>query len=151
MAGMAFPGSANRIESGRLPERPRAGRPPIHRGARYGFRPQTHGLQPQFALGSGLSYTTFAYSDLRVDGFQVRVTVTNTGHRAGRDIVLLFTHQHDGPLPPAMRRLTRFEAVDLAPGASRVVTFTLNRDDVAEPGDFDAMVGNLTRTFTIGP
>jgi hypothetical protein len=53
-----------------------------------------------------------------------------------------------------MRRLTRFEGVDLAPGASRVVTFTLTRDDLApvfEPGDFDVMVGNLTRTFTVGP
>jgi beta-glucosidase len=60
-----------------------------------------------------------------------------------------------------MRRLARFEGVDLAPGASRVVTFTLSKDDLAyigqdgrpvfEPGEFDAMVGNLTRTFTVAP
>jgi beta-glucosidase len=119
-----------------------------------GFDRQPTAFNPQFAFGSGLSYTTFAYSNLHVDGLTARVTVTNTGNRAGRDIVLLFTHQHYASLPPAMRRLTRFEGVDLAPGASRVVTFTLTRDDLApvfEPGDFDVMVGNLTRTFTVGP
>ncbi|HZS62562.1 MAG TPA: fibronectin type III-like domain-contianing protein [Gemmatimonadaceae bacterium] len=55
---------------------------------------------------------------------------------------------------PAMRRLARFRAIDLAPGASQGVTFTLTKGDLApafEPGDFDVMVGNLTRTFTVGP
>ena len=119
-----------------------------------GFDRKPTAFNPQFAFGSGLSYTTFAYSDLAVDGLTVRVTVTNTGSRAGRDIVLLFTHQHYASLPPAMRRLARFEAVDLAPGASRVVTFMLTKADLApvfEPGDYDVMVGNLTHTFTVGP
>jgi beta-glucosidase len=119
-----------------------------------GFDRKPDAFNPQFAFGTGLSYTTFAYSDLRVDGLTVRVTVTNTGARSGRDVVLLFTHQHYGSLPPAMRRLARFATVDLAPGASSVITFTLTRADLAyvfEPGDFDVMIGNLTRTFTVAP
>jgi len=113
-----------------------------------GFDRKPTAFNPQFAFGTGLSYTTFVYSDLGVDGLTAHVTVTNTGTRAGRDIVLLFTHQHYGSLPPAMRRLAGFTAVDLAPGASKVITFTLT---VSEPGDYDVMVGTLTRTFIVGP
>jgi beta-glucosidase len=126
-----------------------------------GFDRKPTAFTPQFPFGTGLSYTTFAYSDLVVNHLEARVTVTNTGTRAGRDIVLVFTHQHYASLAPAMRRLARFEGVDLAPGASRVVTFTLTKDDLAyigqdgrpvfEPGAFDVMVGDLTRTFTVDP
>jgi beta-glucosidase len=126
-----------------------------------GFDRKPDGFDPQFAFGTGLSYTTFTYSDLQVDGLTVRVTVTNTGARAGRDVVLLFTHQHYASLAPAVRRLARFASVDLAPGATSVVTFSLTRADLAyigqdgrpvfEPGDFDVMIGNLTRTFTVAP
>jgi beta-glucosidase len=126
-----------------------------------GFDRKPTAYNPQFAFGTGLSYTTFAYSDLQVDHLKVRVTVTNTGTRAGRDVVLLFTHQHFAALTPPMRRLARFAGVDLAPGARQVVTFTLTNDDLAyigqdgrpvfEPGQFDVIVGDLTRTFTVDP
>jgi beta-glucosidase len=126
-----------------------------------GFDRKPDAFYPQFAFGTGLSYTTFAYRDLRVDGLTVRVTVTNTGTRQGRDAVLLFTHQHYASLAPAVRRLARFTTVDLVPGESRVVTFTLSRETLSyvgqdgrpvfEAGAFDAMVGDLTTTFTVGP
>jgi beta-glucosidase len=126
-----------------------------------GFDRTPTAFNPQFAFGTGLSYTTFRYSDLQVDHLEVRVTVTNTGTRAGRDAVLLFTHQHYATLAPAMRRLARFEGVYLAPGAKQVVTFTLTKDDLAyvgqdgrpvfEAGAFDVIVGDLTRTFTVDP
>jgi beta-glucosidase len=126
-----------------------------------GFDRTPTAFNPQFAFGTGLSYTTFGYSDLQVDHLKVRVTVTNTGTRAGRDVVLLFTHQHYATLAPPMRRLARFEGVYLAPGAHQVVTFTLTKDDLAyigqdgrpvfEPGQFDVIVGDLTRTFTVDP
>lgn len=126
-----------------------------------GFDRNPTAYTPQFAFGTGLSYTTFAYSDLHVDHLKVRVTVTNTGTRAGRDVVLLFTHQHYATLAPAMRRLARFEGVSLAAGAQHVVTFALTKDDLAyvgqdgrpvfEPGQFDVIVGDLTRTFTVDP
>lgn len=127
-------------------------------------------FNPQFAYGTGLGYTTFAYSDLTLgadsiapaDRLKVEVTVTNTGKRAGDDVVLMFTHQHYASLTPAVRRLRGFERVALAPGASRKVTFTLGADElsfvgrdgtpVLEPGAFDVMVGGLSKTFrVVGP
>lgn len=125
------------------------------------------GFDPQFEFGSGLSYTTFAYHDLRLDRTVLRsgerltvtITVTNTGQRAGRESVLLFTHQHYASVTPAVRRLRGFDAVELAPGESKAVSFTLTDDDlrfvdqggksVVEPGEFDVMVGGLTSTFSV--
>jgi Glycosyl hydrolase family 3 C-terminal domain len=82
------------------------------------------GFDPQWEFGHGLSYTTFAYRDLRVatpavapaDSLVVRVTVQNTGARAGRETVLLFTRQHYASVTPSMRRLRAFHPVELAPG-----------------------------------
>ena len=89
----------------------------------------------------------------------VRVTVTNTGTRAGKESVLLFTRQQYAAVTPAVRRLRGFEKVDIAPGGSRTVRFTLSGDDlsyvgrdgrpVLEPGAFDVMVGGLTDTFRV--
>jgi beta-glucosidase len=126
------------------------------------------GFDPQWEFGHGLSYTTFAYGGLRLsaerigpaDTLTVRVTVTNTGGRAGQESVLLFTHEHYASVTPAVRRLRAFDKVSLEPGASRTVTFTLTPDDlrfvgrdgrmVLEPGDFDVMVGGLKATFRVG-
>jgi beta-glucosidase len=126
-----------------------------------------HGFRPQFEFGTGLSYTTFAYRDLRVSAPQVApggritvsVTVANTGHRAGDETVLLFTHQRFASLTPAVRRLRGFQRVSLRPGASRTVELTLSTDDltyvgrdgrpVLEPGTFDVMVGGLTASFEV--
>lgn len=125
------------------------------------------GFRPEWPFGHGLSYTTFAYRDLRLDGERmdpagrvtVRVTVQNTGERAGDETVLLFTRQHFASRTPYTRRLRAFEKVSLAPGESRTVTFTLSADDlrfagadgrmVLEPGAFDVMVGGLTATFHV--
>jgi beta-glucosidase len=125
------------------------------------------GFDPQFEFGHGLSYTTFAYSDLRPgssttgreDTQTVEVTVTNTGDRAGQHTVLLFVRQHYASLTPAVRRLRGFRKIDLAPGASQTVRFELTGEDLTfigrngapllEPGLFDAMVGDLTATFEL--
>ena len=127
----------------------------------------TGGFDPQFQLGEGLSYTTFAYSDLKLgadtvglaDGVSAQVTVRNTGARAGDDVVLLFTHQQYGSLTPAVRRLRGFQRVALAPGESRTLRFALAPEDLAfvgqdghpvlEPGAFDIMVGSLKATFQV--
>lgn len=132
-----------------------------------GFDRAPDAFDPQFAFGHGLSYTTFAYSDLRLstnevgegEEVTVEVTVTNTGERVGKDAVLLFTRQHYAQLTPAMRRLRGFEKIELAPGASQTVTFTLTTDDltyvgqdgepVLDPGAFDVMVGDRTATFEV--
>lgn len=132
-----------------------------------GFDRSPTGFDPQFEFGHGLSYTTFAYRDLRLsrpaigegEPLTVEVTVTNTGQRAGQEAVLLFTRQHYASLTPHVRRLRGFEKVSLEPGASQTVTFTLTGDDlsyvgregrpVLEPGAFDVMVGGLTATFEL--
>ena len=125
------------------------------------------GFRPEWPFGHGLSYTTFAYSDLRMGAAQmdtagrmtVRVTVANTGARAGQESVLLFTRQHFAARTPYTRRLRAFQKVSLEPGESRTVTFTLAADDlryagpggrmVLDPGAFDVMVGGLTGTFRV--
>jgi beta-glucosidase len=129
-----------------------------------GFNGQ--GFQPQWPFGHGLSYTTFAYSGLRIAGrgdaagrLAVEVTVANTGGRAGQETVLLYTRQHFASTTPYTRRLRAFQKVSLAPGESRTVTFHLAAEElrhagrdgrmVLEPGAFDVMVGGLTGTFRV--
>ena len=125
------------------------------------------GYRPEWPFGHGLSYTTFAYSDLRLSAARmdtagritVQVTVANTGGRAGDETVLLYTRQHFASMTPYTRRLRAFQKVRLEPGESRTVTFTLAADDlryvgrdgrmVLEPGAFDVMVGGLTGTFHV--
>jgi beta-glucosidase len=124
-------------------------------------------FNPQWEFGHGLSYTTFAYSDLRVDkdelapgdSLSVEVTVANTGARAGQETVLLFTRQHFASVTPPVRRLRAFQKVDLEPGASRTIKFRLSTDDLRftsrdgrptlEPGTFDVMAGGLKATFRV--
>ena len=125
------------------------------------------GFEPEWPFGHGLSYTTFAYRDLRLGSTQmdtagrmdVQVTVANTGQRAGSETVLLYTRQHYAAMTPYTRRLRAFQKVSLAPGESRTITFTLTADDlryvgrdgrmVLDPGAFDVMVGGLTGTFRV--
>jgi beta-glucosidase len=124
-------------------------------------------FKPQFDFGFGLSYTTFAYKDLRIDKpiitdrdeLTVNVTVTNTGARAGKEVVQVYVSDLVASISPPGRRLRRFAKVDLQPGQSRTLTFKLGRDDlsfigadnkaVVEPGEFDVKVGGLTQRFTL--
>ena len=125
------------------------------------------GYSPEWPFGHGLSYTTFAYSDLKVasprvaagDSVRVSVTVKNTGNRAGKEPVLLYVRDLVASVDPSMRRLRRFEKVSLNPGESKTVSFALaarelsfvGRDNklVLEPGAFDAIVGPLTSRFEV--
>jgi beta-glucosidase len=92
----------------------------------------TKDVTPLFPFGYGLSYTRFAFSGLRVsravtDGTQdvrVSATVTNTGRRAGSDVAQLYLDDPAAAGEPA-RQLAGFQRVDLAPGASARVSFTL--------------------------
>jgi len=124
-------------------------------------------FKPQFQFGEGLSYTTFAYSDLRLgkntisgnEELPVSVTVTNSGRRAGKEAVLLYVSDLVASLSPPNKRLRRFAKVNIEPGQSRTLTFKLRRDDlsfigannkpVVEPGDFDVTIGGLTQRFTL--
>lgn len=86
-----------------------------------------------FPFGHGLSYTTFQYSDLRLDKEKMgedevltaSVTVTNTGKRAGKTVVQLYVAPEKVEMIRPVRELKAFDKVELAPGASKTVTFTL--------------------------
>ncbi|MCE4553666.1 beta-glucosidase BglX [Pelomonas cellulosilytica] len=115
---------------------------------------------PLYPFGHGLSYTSFAYADLKLDrttakaGDPVRVTVTvrNTGAVAGDEVVQLYVHQRAGSAARPQRELKGFQRVSLAPGAQQQVSFTLGRDELkfwspvtrafgVEPSGFDVWVG----------
>ena len=97
----------------------------------------------QWPFGYGLSYTTFEYSNMRVDMIDftagdmltVCVDVKNTGRMAGKESVLLFSRDIVASLVPESRRLRAFTKIDLQPGEQRTVTFTLPADDLAFVGD----------------
>jgi beta-glucosidase len=114
---------------------------------------------PLFPFGHGLSYTTFGYQNLRVEPrqigvggkAQVSVEVTNTGQRAGDEVVQLYLRDRISSVTRPIRELKGFTRISLQPGETRSVTFTLTPDDlsfldvhmqrVVEPGLFDVMVG----------
>jgi beta-glucosidase len=123
--------------------------------------------RPQFEFGEGLSYTTFAYSNLRVGPkslgvggtVNVGVTVTNTGRRAGKETVIVYVRDRVASVSPPGKRVRRFAKIYLEPGQSRDLTFTLRPEDLSfvgadnrqtiEPGDFDVMIGNLSDKFKL--
>ena len=133
-----------------------------------GIAGPTGGYNPEWPFGYGLSYTTFVYAPpvlakrtlgLR-DTLIVDVAVTNTGRRAGMEVVQLYTHQMTASVTPAMRKLRAFEKIDLAPGERRVVRLRVpvlelgfvGRNDryAVEPGDFEVYVGTAAvEKFTI--
>ncbi len=115
--------------------------------------------QPLYAFGHGLSYTTFAYADLRLsaetihagESLTIRVNVTNTGARAGDEVAQLYLTDVAGSTPRPLRFLAGFERVTLQPGETKTVSFTVlpdqlgmvnDRDEwVIEPGAFKVGVG----------
>ena len=86
----------------------------------------TAGKAVRFSFGYGLSYTQFAYSDLKIEGRTVSATVTNTGSTAGAEVVQLYVAPpKNGPYRPA-KELKGFAKLSLQPGESQTVHFELN-------------------------
>lgn len=118
---------------------------------------------PLFPFGYGLSYTTFEFSPLtlssntmpRKGGISATVTVTNTGSREGAEVVQLYIRDMVGSIARPVQELKGFERINLKPGESRTVTFTIRPDllkfynkdleYVCEPGEFEVMVGTDSR------
>jgi beta-glucosidase len=100
---------------------------PLTEGADVGYRWfGRQQLKPMYAFGYGLSYTRFAYSNLKITGGQsvsATVTVRNVGARAGADVPQLYLQTINGQVTP---RLLAFTRVSLAPGESREVTLTVD-------------------------
>ena len=123
--------------------------------------------EPLYPFGYGLSYTNFAYSNLRIDaksvkaGEPVKVTVdvTNTGGREGDEVVQLYLTDVAASAPVPIRALVGFDRISLRPREKRTVTFTITArqmsliDDrgkrVIEPGEFSISVGGLRSSFSI--
>lgn len=127
-----------------------------------------------FPFGYGLSYTTFMYSNLTVDKEQMKdtdtlrvtVDVTNTGSVAGKEVAQLYVADRESTVIRPVKELRDFAKVELAPGETKTVTFTLDRrafayysvrihDWYVETGAFDIMIGKssrdivLTKTVTV--
>lgn len=117
-------------------------------------------IKPLFAFGHGLSYTTFQYGKVTADKTNMgqsdkisfSVKVKNTGKRDGFEVVQLYISDLKSYLPRPVKELKEFEKVFLKAGEEKTVTFTVDKtalsffDDkkhewVAEPGDFEAIVG----------
>ncbi|MBR0166045.1 MAG: beta-glucosidase BglX [Prevotella sp.] len=106
---------------------------------------------PLFPFGFGLSYTTFEYSDVSLNGRTVSVTVKNTGDYDADEIVQLYIHDVVASITRPVRELKGFKRIHLKKGESEVVTFEIkdellkfynaNHDYVLEPGDFEIMIG----------
>jgi beta-glucosidase len=123
------------------------------------------GYDPLYPFGWGLSYTTFEYSDLQLSTstlsgdakMDISITVKNTGSRAGKHTVELYTRDMFASITPSMKRLRAFQKISLNPGESKTVKFTIDRNDLAfvnaqlktvtEPGDFEIMVGDKKAGF----
>lgn len=87
---------------------------------------QTAGVPVAFPFGHGLSYTQFAYSDLHADAHSASLTVTNTGDRAGAEIVQLYAAKPNAEIFRPAQELKAFAKVQLAAGESKTVTLTLD-------------------------
>jgi beta-glucosidase len=111
--------------------------------------------KPQFPFGHGLSYTTFGYSHLKIDGagpYTVSVDITNTGKVAGTEVPQLYLYEQVASVTRPLKALTGFQAVTLEPNQTKTVTFKLGFAElslwnarmkrVVEPGKFDIMVGS---------
>lgn len=93
----------------------------------------------QYAFGSGLSYTRFQYSNFQLDRdtlhgndtLQVSVQVKNTGHREGKEVVMLYSADRYASITPDNKRLQRFYKIDLLPGETKTVHFRLSAFDLS--------------------
>lgn len=139
----------------------------IHKPSEGSGNPQGGETAPQYPFGFGLSYTSFSYSNLGINknSFEpnetatISVTVTNTGSKPGKEVVQVFISDLVASLTPDVKRLRGFEKVDLQPGESKTVTFSIPLKQLAfvgtdlkkhlEAGDFNIQVGALQQKFSV--
>lgn len=121
---------------------------------------------PAFPFGYGLSYTTFSYSEPRLSSTEmpadgtitVSCDITNTGDRAGSEVVQLYVHDLVGSLARPVKELKDFQKISLQPGETKTVTFTLpasalgftalDLSNVVEPGDFNLWIAGDSASGT---
>jgi beta-glucosidase len=125
-------------------------------------------ITPLFPFGYGLSYTTFAYSNLAfnashysaADEIRVSLDVQNTGNCAGQEVVQLYVRDVQSSLMRPDKELKAFAKVSLQPSETKTVTFTLDREALsfydprqkqwlAEPGEFEVLIGSSSRDIRL--
>lgn len=120
---------------------------------------------PLFAFGHGLSYTTFEYSDLKIDNnasaktVRVSVNVRNTGSRDGKEVVQLYVNDRVSSVTTPQKMLKGFDKIELKTGEQKTVTFDLPYDELAlwnasmqrvvEPGEFAVMIGRSAEDIAL--
>jgi beta-glucosidase len=122
---------------------------------------------PKFPFGFGLSYTTFAYSNLALskkamnmkDSIAVSFTLTNTGQQAGEEVVQLYLHNKRASVVMPVKALKDFQKIMLQPGESKKIKFNINKEKLsfynanlkwdAEPTDFDLMIGSSSEDLRL--
>lgn len=127
----------------------------------------TKNVEPLFPFGHGLSYTTFAYSNMKIAPAAsgdivttVSLDVENTGARAGQEVVQLYVRDIEASVPRPLQELKGINKIKLEPGEKQTVTFSLDRRafsfyDVktsgwlAEPGAFEIRVGSSSRDIRL--
>lgn len=123
--------------------------------------------QPQFEFGAGMTYTTFKYSDLKLESKKIgpggslkfSVMVKNTGQRAGTEVVQVYVRDFYATITPSIKRLRAFDKVKIEPGKSVLVNFEISTRDLAfvdhdlkwktEKGEFELQIGDLAQKFEI--
>jgi beta-glucosidase len=140
-----------------------------HLPAFYNYKPSARrgylfdDVSPLFAFGYGLSYTSFAFKNVRLekkrikrDGFtRVLVDVTNTGKRAGTEVVQMYVRDLFSSVTRPIKELKGFQKLSLAPGETKTAAIEITPESlsfydiemnyVVEPGDFEIMLGNSSR------
>ncbi len=120
-------------------------------------------IKPLFAFGHGLSYTEFSYGKASADSksmtgdgsITVSLDITNTGKTTGKEVVQLYISDMKFSLPRPEKELKDFRKIELEPGETSTVTFTIEKEDlsyfdpekhdwVAEPGKFKALIGSAS-------
>ena len=125
-------------------------------------------IEPLFPFGHGLSYTEFAYSDLKLsateltdkDQLQVSLTVSNTGKVTGKEVIQLYVADPESSVQRPTKELKAFDKIELKPGESKEVSFTLNKRDfsyyskvynrwLAESGKIEILIGSSSRDIRL--
>ena len=126
-----------------------------------------NGFYTQYEFGHGLSYTTFKYSNVKTDKdtitgnqeLKISVNVKNTGDLEGKEVVQLYAKDLWASLAPDSKRLIRFEKINLKPGETKTVSFTIDKEDlkfvginnkwVVEDGEFELQMGGNPKELII--
>jgi beta-glucosidase len=122
-------------------------------------------IDPQWPFGYGMSYTTFSYSNLKIENteggiIKASVEVKNTGSLAGKEVVQWYISDEYASITPANKKLKYFEKIDLNPGESKTVSITIDSKTLAfvntknewitEAGTFIVSIGDQKGTFFFG-